>query len=403
MTCAAIETGNRFLGAMLAHVDCQAQSIGAYGYGALADPASPVAALLLMALTLFVALFGLRLMFGETPGGRDVVGAVLKIGIALTIATSWPAWRTLAHQVVLDGPAQIAGSIGAASGLPSGPNDLFERLDRADQAIVTLTAYGSGRLTGGIAASAELGDSTRGIALADQEGLAWGRVFFLVGTIGPIALVRLSTGILLAFAPLLAGLLLFAGTRDVFLGWLRALGACALAGVALALVLGAELAVLEGWLGDALRQREANVLTPAAPTELLVIALAFAVVGAAVLGLVARVVFFATPGLHWLRITASDQATAGIPPLASRLAGTSERAPETARAHQIADAVSHTIRREERLQGYALAGGAALAPRDAPAPSGLGGSVAAPDALGSSYRRGYRRRSALASSRDARP
>jgi type IV secretion system protein VirB6 len=213
MSCAPLQSGSNFLGGMLAQVDCQAQAIGAYGYGALADPNSPVAVLLLAALTLFIALYGLRLMFGEAPGGRDVVGSLVKVGIVLTLATSWPAWRTVAYQVVLDGPSQIASQIGLASGLPGSRGDLNQRLENADQGIVALTAWGTGRLTGGVVGQSDQGDISRGIALADRTGFAWGRIAFLVGTVGPIAIVRLSAGILLALAPRVGGPGPFAGLR----------------------------------------------------------------------------------------------------------------------------------------------------------------------------------------------
>ncbi len=92
MACDAVQTGQRFVAQMLAHIDCQAQTIGAYGYGALADPASSVAIALSGLLTVFVAFFGIRLILAEPQSGRDLVGDVLRIGIVLTLATSWPAW-----------------------------------------------------------------------------------------------------------------------------------------------------------------------------------------------------------------------------------------------------------------------------------------------------------------------
>lgn len=403
MSCGAIQTGNHFLGAVLSHVGCQAQAIGAYGYGALADPGSPVAALLLAALTLFIALFGFRLMFGEAPAGRDLVGDVIKIGIVLTLATSWPAWRAVAYDAVLSAPAQLAGTIGGASSLPGGRNDLPQRLDSADQGIIALTAFGTGRLTGGVVVSTDLGDSTRGIALADQSGFGWGRVVFLAGTIGPLAVVRLSAGILLAVAPLMAALLLFAGTRDIFFGWLRALGACALGAVSLALVYSVELAMLESWLRDALGQREAGVLTPAAPTELLVLALAFAAIAWGALGLVVRMMFFAMPG--WQRLT-EKLAESSRPNAKSAFAQQPVLAGmpgEPARAQRVVDAVAQTMRREERLseRSHLLASGA-FAGR---ATSVTTDTAALPlsEALGSSYRRTHRRNSPAASKRDIAP
>lgn len=403
MSCSAIQTGNHFLGAVLSHVDCQAQAIGAYGYGALADPGSPIAVLLLAALTLFIALFGFRLMFGEAPAGRDLVGDVIKVGIVLTLATSWPAWRAVAYDTVLSAPTQLAGTIGGASSLPGSRNDLTQRLDNADQGIVAFTAFGTGRLTGGVVGSTDLGDSTRGIALADQSGFGWGRVAFLAGTIGPLAVVKLTAGILLALAPLMAALLLFAGTRDIFFGWLRALGACALGAVSLALVYSVELAMLESWLRDALGQREAGVLTPAAPTELLVLALAFAAIAWGALGLVVRVMFFATPGWQRLAARFADASPLGAkstfaaePVLAGVLS-------EPARVQRVVDAVAQTMRREERLSERSRQLGS-----EAPAATATshGANSAAPaqsEALGSSYRRTHRRSSAAATKRDIAP
>ena len=42
-TCPRLSTGEAFLSTLLRHIDCQAQTIGADGYQALADPGSPFA------------------------------------------------------------------------------------------------------------------------------------------------------------------------------------------------------------------------------------------------------------------------------------------------------------------------------------------------------------------------
>lgn len=403
MSCGSLQTGNHFLGAVLAQLDCQAQTIGAYGFGALASPGSPVNALLMAALIVFVALFGIRLMFGEAPGGRDLVGEMLKIAIVLVIATSWPAWRTMAYQTVLYGPAQLASTVGSAAGLPGSSNDLNQRLDAADQGIVALTGFGTGRLTGAALKSNDFGDSARGIAMADQTGFGWGRVAFLVGTIGPLALVRLGGGILLAFAPLMAGLLLFAGTRDIFIGWLRALGFCFIGAAVLGLCYGAELALLEGWLQNALSQRGADVLTPAAPTELLVMALAFAALVIGALGLVIRIMFFSAPTWQRLLHGAAELPQGTARPVNALTMPTAVGPDRLPRAQRVADAMAETMRREERssdmtrlVTQVALARGSMAA-----VPAAAGQS--APEALGSSFRRHYRRRSSAALRRDGAP
>lgn len=291
MACEAVHTGTSFLTGTLTHFDCQARIIGAYGFGALADPASPVALALTGLLTVFIALFGFRLITGERLEGRDLVGGVIRIGLFLTLATSWPAWRTLGHDLVLDGPAQIASSIGIASGLPGSSNDLVARLQDADDGIVSLTMYGSGRLTGGVVAGSDTGDPVRGIAVPDQDAFGSGRTAFLVTVIGTYGLIHLGAGLLLALAPLMAGLVLFSGTMAVFTGWLRGLAFCALASIALSIVSSAMLGLVYPWLGDALAQRQTNAFTASAPTELLVLMLAFGVIMAGVLLLIAKVTF----------------------------------------------------------------------------------------------------------------
>lgn len=346
MNCAAVPSGSHFLGGVLDQIDCQAQTIGAYGFGALASPNSAIAGLLLAALTLFVALFGLRLMFGEVPSGRDVVGEMLKIGIVLTLATSWPAWRTLAYQTVFQGSTEVAASVGTASGLPGSGGDLNRRLDNLDQGIVALTAYGTGRVVGGAIGPSSGGDQGQGIALADRDGFGWGRVAFLSGTIAPLALVRLGAGILLALAPLMAALLLFAGTRDIFIGWLRALGACALGAVALTLLYGAETAMLEGWLSGAIASRSSSLTVSAAPTELLALALAFGAAIFGVLALIMRLMFFASPGWQRLIERTLPQELRQFGRQPALVPVTASGPQDLPRARQVADAVEQVMRRE---------------------------------------------------------
>ncbi len=111
MACPTVHTGGRFLAEVLANVDCQAQSIGAYGFGALSAPGSAASLAITGLLTIFVALFAIRLILGEHMGARDVVLDVLKVGIVLTLATSWPAWRVLGYNTVLTAPAALAGVV----------------------------------------------------------------------------------------------------------------------------------------------------------------------------------------------------------------------------------------------------------------------------------------------------
>lgn len=403
MTCPAVRTGGRFLADMLIHVDCQAQAIGAYGYGALANPNSALSLAFTGLLTIFVALFGLRLLLGERMSGRDVMLDVLRVGIVLTLATSWPAWRVLGYNTVLQAPAALAGSIGLASGLPGGPGELTGRLQAADDQIVVLTIYGTGRMTGGTNRSDSINDSFRGVALADQSALGYGRVAFLGGVIGPSAAVRLGAGLLLALAPLMAALLLFAGTRDLFFGWLRGLAACAAGALVLPVIYGVELAVLEPWLRDAVAQRGTQVLTPSAPTELIVIGSAFAVIAFTVLGVIARIAFFSRmPALHLPGLAGEWRGAPLAGTAQPALAGGMAQPPS--RAFAVAEAVAQTMRREEQAAGA----GSERIDRSrlaAPADARPGTPAAPPELLGDSHRGSRRnaRASGVSERRDMKP
>lgn len=236
MACPAITTGSGFLSGTMAYLDCQARVIGSYGYGALAEPRSPVFAALTGLLTIFVALHGARLLLGISEGRAKFVGDIIKVGIVLTLATSWPAWRTIGYDLILDAPAELAQSIGLASGISDPSSEFTARLQAADDGIVAITSYGTGRLTGGVAAGNDLGDSFKGIALADQFALGMGRVAYLVGALVPFGIMRLGAGILLALAPLMAGLLLFGGANGIFFGWVRGLVFCAIGSLSEAMV-----------------------------------------------------------------------------------------------------------------------------------------------------------------------
>lgn len=387
MACVAVQTGKRFLATSLDHIDCQAQVIGSYGFGALADPGSSVSAALTGLLTIFVALFGIRLLLGYPMRGRDVVGDVLIIGIVLTLATSWPAWRTVGYDLVISGPGEIARAVGLASQLPGSSGDLPDRLQWADDALAALNGWGSGRL---------------GVAQGDWFQLGFARTAFLVGTLGPLALVRIMAGILLAITPLVAGLMLFGITRSVFAGWAKGLAMTFLASVALTLILGVELALLEPWLQDAIAQRVADRQILDAPVEVLVVTTAFAIVSFASVGVVGWIAFHPP----WISRLTSEPAVQ--PPHISRgrnFAGSLDTNDDgVVRAQRISSAVSETIRREERSLGPTMSGpmSGSLGEPTGRAAGLAGASYDRPEALGGSYRRTARRVSTAGQRRDVR-
>ena len=395
MACPEIITGDQFVVRTIAHIDCQARELGTFGYQSLAEPGSAASLAITGLLTIFIALFGLRLLLGPGLGIRDTVYDVLKIGIVLTLAFSWPAFKTVIYDVTIETPAEVASTI-APSGMATDRRELAQRLQAVDSGLVDLVSTGTGRQNGALVEGKVLGGDFTGTALDDNDALGNARLFFLVGIIGSLALLRLAAGLLLALAPLAAGLLLFDMTRGLFSGWLRGLVLTILGTIGATIVLAVELAVIEPWLADALRVRNLGYATPAAPTEIYAMTLAFTLVLGGMVWLVGRIAFMR----GWQDWRASRETVAvpeggrtnpvAEPPLRDIL---------TSRVERIADSVSTQIRREEaretrRLEHVRVAEGGSGSLSD------TGPGQSPPSRLGSSYRRSATRSSTAASKRD---
>lgn len=354
MSCAAPPTGSGFLAATLSNLDCQAQTIGEAGYQALASPGSPVSLAVTALLAIFVAVIGLRFLSGKPLAVDEWLSAALKVGFVLALTASWPAYRTAIYDVVLKGPAEIAGSIGRASALPGSEGGLGARLSGVDIGIMALVEAGSGRLD----ISSRRPEGTTAPPLADETALGWGKTLFVSSIIGSFGLLRLAGGLFLALAPLFAGFLLFEATRFLFLGWLRALIAVAIGSVGIAIVLGVELAIIEPWLTQVLAMRAAGIATLAAPFELLALTLAFALAMLGVLALSARIAFASSSVTKVT--TVIDRAVQGFGIVEGRTqkpADTqTERAAEQSRAQQVAEAVRQAQDRESGAGGVRTIG-----------------------------------------------
>lgn len=400
MACPAIITGNLFLTRVIAHIDCQAQIIGSYGYQALGQPGSMAATVATGMLTLFVALLGIRLLFGPQPGARDVVYDVLRIGLVLALAFSWPAFRTVIYDVVIDGPAEVASAI--AQPISTADRGLVPRLQAVDNGIVQLIETGTGRQSGAFLQGNGAGSTFAGSALQDDNAFGWSRLLFLASTIGTIGLLRLLAGLLLAIAPLMAFLLLFEATRGIFAGWLRGLLLAALGSLGATIVLGVQLAVIEPWLADALKVRGLGYATPATPIELFALTLAFGIVQFGMIALLVRVAFHR----GWLSLPATLLSPAVEQPGQPLPAGRAlHDEPVVGRAQRISDSVETQMRREEQSEVRRLIWSDENRSRDSDGRStSEGGSgrlrSAQPERLGDSWRRSGQRTSLASRNRD---
>jgi type IV secretion system protein VirB6 len=395
MACPTVTTGDQFLAQTLGHLDCQAQTLGSFGFQALAAPGSPASLALSGLLTLFIALFAMRMLLGDRVQTRDAVNGFLKIGIVLTLAVSWPAFRILAYDTVLLGPAEVASSM-TPSTLPDTGAGFTQRLQTIDGGMASLTLVGTGRQTGSLALEQRRDEAFRTIAMADETALGWARTIYLASVIGSLAILRVAGGLLLALTPLVAGLLLFDLARGLFAGWLRGLVLVALGSLGMTLLLAVQVAVMEPWLADALQRRSLGYATPSAPTELLALTLAFAIASAGLLFLLGKVAF---QNAWSFRVPRPGSDTQDRAPAA---APTREPRPieiwSHPRALTVSEGVMNLIRHEEGRRGVPQV--ALALPANGPSSSQAGAN--AEGRIGSSWRRTSGRTTAAQTQRDNR-
>lgn len=283
MPCPAIDDA-AFLTSFVAHLDCQAQTLGEGGFIALSAGGSPVMLALRAALTPLIAVLGFRLLFRGHLPTYDTVSTVLLIGITVMLATSWPAFRTLAYDLALKAPAQLAERVGSAADLGVGGGQLIDRLQGSDYLLTELSNRGAGAPPPLDAEAADQGQILRSNMVRDSERLESARSAYLTTTIAALGGPRLVGGLLLALGPLFAIFFLFDASRGLFLGWVRALLSVSLIAFAATLILAVQQAFMEPWLIEVVTSRRAGYATPAAPAQLAAITSVFGLLlgGAAV-------------------------------------------------------------------------------------------------------------------------
>ena len=278
------------------------------------------------------------------------------------LATSWPAFRVLAYDVAFGAPGELAGTLVRASGEAPG-GDLVRQLQLLDDEMLELIQLGAGQPPSVAQPPGQGGDidqvrgntqqplqryQPRWDPARDASMLGTARAIFLSATIAGFGAVRLIAGMLLALAPLFVLFMLFDGTRALVEGWLRALIAASLGALVVTVLLATEVALMLPWLGTVLQARYANIATPAAPVELLVLAIVFGLILLAGLAGAARVgqAFRLAPVTARIRVAVEQAAAVALPELArARVAG-HDPAPERSRALRIADAVAVDQRRD---------------------------------------------------------
>jgi type IV secretion system protein VirB6 len=332
-------------------VDCNVQSLIQAGYGGLFNSTGAFANVLTVAMILYVAFIGYRLMLGQSPLNiTDLALTAVKLGVVIALATQWGVYQQLVYHVLFYGPQQIADVIlhdfNARSAAYNG--DVFDGLQRA---FVDLTSFSPATPAG--AAAATPGNGGAISTLLSKSGfdsllLLISAVILLVSSLGVLLASKIVLGMLLATGPLFIALLLFDSTRGVFEGWLRASLAFAFAPLAVTLMLGVSLTLMEPTLEQVETMRASNTYIPGVAFAAMVLVLVFAGVAVGMVGAAGVI----AAGFRLPR----PAARAGSPGLAAGASTTirSDTAPP-GRAARTASAVAAQARRDARLSDPALA------------------------------------------------
>jgi type IV secretion system protein VirB6 len=249
--CPAFSAADPLVGSLLGVVDCNLQGLIQAAYGALFQPAGPFGVLLTAALTIYVALIGYQLLLGRAALNISAVTlSAIKLAAVVALATQWGVYQRLVYHLLFFGPEQLANLISHPLWRGAGhEDDVFDGLQRA---FTDLTAFspatppGAAATTAGpVAAGAGQLSTLLSRAGFDSVLLLGSAVLLLLSTLGVLITCKIVLGFLLACGPIFIALMLFETTQGLFEGWLRAALGFAFAPLAVTLLLGFGLVLLE--------------------------------------------------------------------------------------------------------------------------------------------------------------
>jgi type IV secretion system protein VirB6 len=256
--CAPINPAAGSAETMVATVDCYMQSNVQAGYANLIGPGSMFGYGLTIALTLYVALVGYRLIFGRsTLSMGEMVPRMVLIGAVLALTSNWATYQTLVYDVLTDGPQEIVAAIDPGVGRAG---SVIERVDMLSGRMVDLAdawtefdarpeqTIATEMPTEPEALPATATGITAFVAPKDSLGpnmLLLSALLLVLASAGVLVVAKIILGLLLLLGPIFAVLGLFATTRGLTLGWARAAVLMALVPVMATMTSAGAVALLE--------------------------------------------------------------------------------------------------------------------------------------------------------------
>ena len=254
---------------LLQSVDCNVHAVSVSGYQVVSGPNSQLGLALTAMMSIYVAVFGIRLLLGLAPlRVGDLTVTAIKLGVVLALATSWPTYQQVVFDTLFLGPEQLASSMIRAmqppdSALGGNPFDglqvVYDQLQASAAFFARSSVPGASPLTGGSPFAA--------FALTCASFLT------MMTTLGVVLAAKIVLGLLLALGPLFIAFLLFDSTRGLFEGWLRAALTFAFLPLFAILALVVHLTLVEPYLLALIRMTASNKPDLAAATGILVLSM----------------------------------------------------------------------------------------------------------------------------------
>lgn len=190
--------------ASLRAVDCAAGEMTQEAFGRLFGSEGALLPALTILLTLYVAFFAFSLITGRSSIGINALTPrMLTLGLVLTFATSWLTFQSVVWNLAVGAPDQIAGILTGSQG--SATEVFAQKIDVVFAAIAQAA-----------------GNSAEPSSTFSPPGLMWlGSTLLLLGTVGVLVTAKIALAVLIAVGPIFMVLALFAGTRGLFVGWLK--------------------------------------------------------------------------------------------------------------------------------------------------------------------------------------
>lgn len=289
--CAAINATAGSAETMVNTVDCYMQSTVQAGYANLLGPGSVFGYALTIALTIYVAIVGYRLIFGRsTLSMGEMAPRMLLIGAVLALTSNWATYQMLVYDVLTDGPQEIVSAINPSASQGSSVNQRVDMLsgrmvDLAD-AWTEFDAQPQNAAPDGAVMAEQKGEAdilpptvtgiTAIIAPKDSLGpnmLMLSALLLVLASAGVLVVAKIILGLLLLLGPLFAVMGLFAGTRGLTLGWTRAAVLMALVPVMATITAAGSTTLIEPVLAEMYVSANQGIFSLSAALTILVIVL----------------------------------------------------------------------------------------------------------------------------------